>query len=148
MNRKSTWAVIGLLVLGCLLIVLSSLSAQRPPRPEGAPGGAGRFQAIKVDGDTYILLDTATGNLYRATLNDARPYSERPRPIPRPPAEERRSRKDKAPDTKRDGPSKDKEGEKVEFKDKADDKADFKKDIFKDKAPEPSKDKGTEKKEE
>jgi hypothetical protein len=138
MRRKSTWAVIGLLVLGCLLVVLSSLEAQRPGRRDGARDGAvGRFQAIKVDGDNCYLLDTATGDLYHANLGEAKPYSERPRL-----AEKAREPR-KTPQTKKAEAAKDKGTEKTEFKDKGD----TKKEEFKDKAPDPDREKATEKKE-
>jgi hypothetical protein len=128
----------GLLVLGCLLIVLSSLEAQRPAQPVGAGEAAvGRFQAIKVDGSNIILLDTATGDLYRASVQEVTPYSERPRitwKAKGPP---------KTPQTKKAEAAKDKGSEKIEVKDKGD----TKKEDSKDKAPEPAKEKATEKKE-
>jgi hypothetical protein len=79
MHRTRYWVLGGLLVLVAGLIVLSTLEAQRP-RPEFfRDSQVGRYQAIKVDGEKVFLLDTATGDLYRASLAESKPYAERPR---------------------------------------------------------------------
>jgi hypothetical protein len=97
MKHKSTWAVIGLLALVGVFAAISALEAQRPPRAEFLLGGqVGRYQSVKVDGDNIWLLDTATGDLYVASLSNAKPYGDRPRVGERP----RFFDKDKAPDKK------------------------------------------------
>jgi hypothetical protein len=81
MNDKKTWVVGGLLVLGLLIAALSQLTAQRPPaaRPLGGEGPVGRYAVVLVDRGDVILLDTVTGDLYRATQDDIKPHASRPR---------------------------------------------------------------------
>jgi hypothetical protein len=81
MNDKKTWVVGGLLVLGLLIAALSQLTAQRPPaaRPLGGEGPVGRYAVVLVEGGNVILLDTVTGDLYRATQDDIKPHASRPR---------------------------------------------------------------------
>jgi hypothetical protein len=129
MQNKSVWALVAVVaVVGAL--VGAQLWAQ--PRPQPRPGFApyippqvGRFVLVKVDGKNIILLDTVTGDLYKATENDVKKYSDRPKvgvmPGPwGPPVFKDRFDKDKS-DTR---PGKDGDKDKVErkFEDKFDKK--------------------------
>lgn len=100
MNRSVTLSVLGLVALVVLLAWLSGVPAQRFGAPEVRNSRPGRYQAIDVGRAQIILLDTQTGDLYRATADDIRPYRERPQPgdnlVPvAPPVEQKRSTVDK-----------------------------------------------------
>jgi hypothetical protein len=83
MNQKGPWIVSGLIFLGVALFGLATLSAQRFPAPPGAHGGeAGRYQVVVSSADMIILLDTTTGDLYKAVPGDVKPYNTRPRHDP------------------------------------------------------------------
>jgi hypothetical protein len=78
MHRTRYWALLGVVFVAALVVALSTLEAQRPAGESSAQRGqVGRYQAVKVDGDTIILLDTSTGDLYRAGHDDIKPYSQR-----------------------------------------------------------------------
>jgi hypothetical protein len=107
MNRTGLWMAAGLFGLVLLIFGVAHLSAQRerrpaePPRPPPGgfmpPGQVGRFVVAQVKGDVIILLDTATGDLYKATADDAKKYSERPKaPTFRPPGDRGRERRREA----------------------------------------------------
>jgi hypothetical protein len=124
MKHTRTWVLLGLLVAGGGLVVLSEVSAQRPNRPLFLPPSmVGRYHVVKVDGDQVYLLDTTTGDLYSASLGrDSKPYGERPHAGEAAPKEQRKNLdKDKVPDK---DVSKDKDASsKRDFdKDKAPDK--------------------------
>jgi hypothetical protein len=141
MNRKGAWIVVG---LTALLAVGSGLFAQIVFHPEGGPGGGGvrvnglvpgRFQAVSSSPDGVVILDSATGDLYRAGPGDIKPYHARPQihaPGPQPPFE---FRKDKFEDEKKPAPfefkDEKKPGPNDRFKDKdeprfKDERKDFK----------------------
>jgi len=68
-----------LLVLTALAIGLPTSQSQPPPLP-GFGAQPGRFTVVKVtDAGAVYLIDTTTGDLFKATLEDAKPYSERPK---------------------------------------------------------------------
>jgi hypothetical protein len=83
MGRKSILLTLVLVVVA-VLIGMSSLLAQRlpsvPPPLPGLGDPVGRFTVIKVaDGGWVFLLDTATGEFYKANLDDAKPHKDRPK---------------------------------------------------------------------
>jgi hypothetical protein len=91
MTRKGALVTLGLLAAGVLLVVLSNLVAQTRPGGPGGLGGfpplpalggsdVGRYQAVKVADDHILIIDTTTGDLYRASMKDVKSYSERPKP--------------------------------------------------------------------
>ena len=114
MDRKSVWIVAGAILLGTLLLSLSTALAQRDFRTEPRPAenGAAHYQVVNVTEGEIIIMDVTTGDLYSAKPRDVKPYDARPRPAPR--------------------------GEKirVEFKDK--DKGDFRKQMIEETANERS----------
>lgn len=84
--RKSVIAFLGVAVL---LVGISTLLAQGrapvglpglPPPPPGFGESPGRYTIVKVTDTAIILLDTANGDLYKATFEDAKPYKERTKP--------------------------------------------------------------------
>jgi hypothetical protein len=77
------WITLALLLAGLTVFGLSNLGAQRPPLPGMGGFGfpeVGRYQAVRATDDSIILIDTTTGELYRATPRDIKPFSERPKP--------------------------------------------------------------------
>jgi hypothetical protein len=80
MSRRGAWIVAGLLFLAVVTITVSSLMAQ-VWNPGPAQGGQppGRFQVVSSAPDGVVLLDTATGELYKAGPGDIKPYYMRPR---------------------------------------------------------------------
>jgi hypothetical protein len=76
MDRKSVWIVIGAAALVALGFGMSRLVAQFQPAPNP---GQGRYQAVSNTSEGIIILDTVTGDLYRARGEDVRPYWQRPR---------------------------------------------------------------------
>jgi hypothetical protein len=83
MNPKGPWIVSGMIFLGVAVFGLATLSAQRFPVPGGTHGGGevGRYQVVVSSADAIILLDTATGDLYKAVPHDVKPYHTRPHPL-------------------------------------------------------------------
>src|SRR5437879_314873 len=83
MKNHSVWAIVVLVALVAGALVATQLSAQRPqPGPGIAPYmpvQPGRFVVVKVDGKNIILLDSATGDLYKAGEDDIKKYSARPK---------------------------------------------------------------------
>src|SRR6187401_285481 len=80
MNRRYMLAGLGLVAVLAVLWLVSQSSAQRdrPPeaRAEGVPAVGirvgpmqqpGRFVSAFASADTVLVLDTATGNVYRVT---------------------------------------------------------------------------------
>ncbi len=79
MSHLRLWLAGGLVVLVLGVSGMSALTAQRTP-PSGLGGSeVGRYQVVHTGPDGLIMLDTATGELYRATPNDIKPYSAHPR---------------------------------------------------------------------
>lgn len=99
MNQKAAWSVVGLVILATLGVWLY---AQNPRAPEDAPGDRarperrpdgplgrflggppGRYQVVHVEGKgtgfEVVLLDTMTGDLFRAGRDDVKPYHDRHR---------------------------------------------------------------------
>jgi len=95
MTARVVWPVAGLLGLGLLVFARFAppSSAQRPERPARdtpAARGAdsplatlrppvGRFVVARATKQEIVILDTATGQLYKATPNDFKKFSELPK---------------------------------------------------------------------
>jgi hypothetical protein len=77
MDRKGVWIVLGAVALLALGFGLSRLVAQF--QPEGPRPTQGRYQAVSNTSEGIIILDTVTGDLYRARAEDVKPYWQRPR---------------------------------------------------------------------
>lgn len=80
MKSRIVWSVVGGLVLVGLAVVIGSSYAQRPGvgfSPFGAP--AGRFAVAHASADAVLVLDTATGQVYKAGRDDFKKMSELPR---------------------------------------------------------------------
>jgi hypothetical protein len=88
MNRKGAWITVGLFCAGVVLFSLANAFAQRGERPGAGPGPGigmgfgpvGRYSVVSVSTDSIVLLDTVTGDLYKASPRDIKNYSDRPRP--------------------------------------------------------------------
>jgi len=85
MNRKGAWITVGIVFLGVAVFGLANLLAQRGPDRPGVPMvppgfGIGRYQVVRSSETVIIILDTVTGDLYKANPDkDIKDYRERPR---------------------------------------------------------------------
>ncbi len=85
MDRKGTWIIAGSVFLGFAVCGLSYVFAQRAdwmPDQRGR-GEVGRYQVVRSTEDVVIIIDTTTGDLYKAEAKDIKPFSARPKPEPR-----------------------------------------------------------------
>jgi hypothetical protein len=58
---------------------VASLFAQRfGPPADGRGGEVGRYVVVRNTDDGIILMDTTTGDLYKATPADLKPFAARP----------------------------------------------------------------------
>jgi hypothetical protein len=79
MNRRTVWVVVGLVAFGCLAAGVASLFAQRfGPPADGRGGEVGRYVVVRNTDDGIIIMDTTTGDLYKATPADLKPFAARP----------------------------------------------------------------------
>jgi hypothetical protein len=83
-NHRIIWGLVGVAAVALLIFGFSSTSAQRSPVPGavmpfpfGAP--AGRFTVAHATATQVIILDTATGQLYKASSDDFKKFSELPK---------------------------------------------------------------------
>ena len=92
MSNRFVWSIVAVLSLGGLIAFLSQSSAQRAPG--GRPGGAaepgmpgmpgvphgmpGRFVVANASSSQVLILDTATGQVYRAGEKDFKKMSDLP----------------------------------------------------------------------
>jgi hypothetical protein len=85
MDRKGAWIIASGLLVGGLLFGLSHLWAQRNGGPPPGPGmgEVGRYQVATVSSKAIIIIDTATGDLFKATPKDVKPFASRPKPMQR-----------------------------------------------------------------
>jgi hypothetical protein len=81
MSTKSGWTVAGILVMVLFIVGISSLSAQRfgPPGAIGHGGDVGRYVLVRNTEDAIIIMDSVSGELYRATPADIKPFAARHR---------------------------------------------------------------------
>jgi hypothetical protein len=81
MSTKSGWTVAGILVMVLFIVGISSLSAQRfgPPAGPGHGGDVGRYVLVRNTEDAIIIMDSVSGELYRATPADIKPFTARHR---------------------------------------------------------------------
>ena len=100
MSHRILWPLVACLGLGGLILVISQSTAQRPGSgmpgmPGGMPGMPGRFVVANASSSQVLILDTATGQVYRALEKDIKKLSELPHMggggDARPPARDRRS---------------------------------------------------------
>jgi hypothetical protein len=82
MTRRFTWGLLALAAVLLLAAVSTHLVAQRPAPPPVPPDPGpfpARFVVVKFVGDNIILLDSATGDLYRATPADYKLMADKPK---------------------------------------------------------------------
>jgi hypothetical protein len=80
MNQRVVWPIAGVLGLAVLVVGITQLSAQRPPvnlRGTGPP--TGRFVVADAGDDYVLILDSATGQVYRADEKDFNKMSALPK---------------------------------------------------------------------
>jgi hypothetical protein len=83
MTPRIVWPITALLGLVILIVGISNVPAQRPQVREGfghGPQPHGRFVVAHASAGQVLILDSATGKVYRARQNDFLPMSELPRP--------------------------------------------------------------------
>jgi hypothetical protein len=101
-NRGEVWLVLVLLVGGVGAFALSPLAPWNKPgnvtpgptptppygpgtnRPGGsttpaASGPVGRYEATVLEGGLFLITDTLTGEVFKASEADAKPHAERPK---------------------------------------------------------------------
>src|SRR5260221_631049 len=80
MTLVKLWVTGGVVVLILGVLGLSALTAQRPGvlNPYGS-NDVGRYVVAHSGADGIVLLDTTTGELYRAMPADIKPHYARPR---------------------------------------------------------------------
>lgn len=93
MQSRWLWPIVG--AAAVVVVVASYSGAQRPERPDGPPMGgpfgpgpaAGRYVVAHGSATQVLILDTATGRVYKVTEKEFKPSSELPRVFegPRPP---------------------------------------------------------------
>lgn len=83
MKHRIVWPIVGVLGLLALLIAFNTTSAQPKPGMTWVPPGiappSGRFTVAYHSEKTIVVLDTATGKLYKATDKDFLPLSKLPK---------------------------------------------------------------------
>ena len=83
MSHRILWPVVAALGLGGLILVISQSTAQRPGGGGGgAPGMPGRFVVAHASAHQVLVLDTATGQVYRVPSDDFKKLSDLPRMEP------------------------------------------------------------------
>lgn len=123
MKNRIVWPIVGVLGVGMLAVLLSSVRAQRPPMGFGGPPQPGRFVVAHASAERIVILDSATGQLYVGSEKDFKKLSELPRQGEgRPPFmdkdREKRRDKDGQPPRERRPKKDDKEKEKEKEEDK------------------------------
>jgi hypothetical protein len=95
MSSKSGWTVAGILALVLLIVGISNLPAQRfgSPTPLGH-GDVGRYVLVRNTEDAIIIMDSVSGELYKATPADIKPFAARHR-FMEPPRKDEPAFKDK-----------------------------------------------------
>jgi hypothetical protein len=93
MNPRIVWSIAALIALAVLVASFTSLPAQREPGPgqfmRGGPVSVpGRFAVAHAKDKQVLVLDTFTGQVYRAEPEDFKKMSQLPRfdgpPVARP----------------------------------------------------------------
>jgi hypothetical protein len=81
MTSKNAWTAAGVLALVLVIVGISSLSAQRfgPSPAAGGGGDVGRYVLVRNTEDAIIIMDSVSGDLYRAAPADIKPYAARHR---------------------------------------------------------------------
>ena len=89
MRHRIFWPLVACLGLGGLTLVISQSTAKRAPGGAGGPGGPagmpggmpgmpGRFVVANASATQVLILDTATGQVYRAKEEDFKKMSDLP----------------------------------------------------------------------
>jgi hypothetical protein len=82
-NHRIVWSVAGVVAaLGLLVFGISTLSAQRPPAygfPMMGVPQVGRFTVAHATATKVIILDTMTGQVYKAEEGDFKKASSLPK---------------------------------------------------------------------
>jgi hypothetical protein len=73
MNIRGTWFGLGIMVMLITAVGVSMLPAQRAPSGPGS-SEVGRFVLIRATPDMIVIMDSTNGELYRATVDDLKPY--------------------------------------------------------------------------
>jgi hypothetical protein len=115
MSSKSGWTVAGILALVLLIVGISNLPAQRFGSPT-APGhgDVGRYVLVRNTEDAIVIMDSVSGDLYKATPADIKPFAARHRFT--------ESKMEEKKEEKRPADFFDKDKIKPDFKDKKEDK--------------------------
>ena len=80
MRHRIIWPVVAALALGVVVLVISQSTAQRAGGGmPGMPGMPGRFVVAHASANQVLILDTATGQVYRAKEDEFKKLSELPR---------------------------------------------------------------------
>jgi hypothetical protein len=129
MKHRILWPAVGVLGLLALAFVIGSAYAQRIVGGGGAAGVGigpfgpvpGRFMVAHASAEAVLILDTATGQVYKAVPKDFKKASELPkvedglrwpatkdRPVPK---EREKEEGDERPRKERDKRDKEREGE-------------------------------------
>jgi hypothetical protein len=118
MNRKGAWITVGIVCTAVIAFSLANAFAQRGdtrgPGYAGFGGPAhGRFMLVNFNPSTenFIILDTATGELYGGRGRDIKSYSEKPRFDMVRPDDRRDAKVDDRRDAKVDGFREDKKAD-------------------------------------
>jgi len=77
MNRATAWILGGAAVVAFLGLGVSGLFGQRFAT-EQVGGSVGRFVVVRNTDDAIIIMDSTTGDLFRASQDDVKPFANRP----------------------------------------------------------------------
>ena len=79
MNPRSVWLFVCILALGVVAFGLGHSAAQKPADPAATPVYYGRFTVAYGSAERVILLDTATGQVYKAIERDFKAMADLPK---------------------------------------------------------------------
>lgn len=72
-GRIVAWSLVAVVAL---LVIGAGVKAMVGSSSSETPVGIGRFQVVRQTPDQIILLDTTSGELYRAEPGDIKPYGK------------------------------------------------------------------------
>jgi hypothetical protein len=81
MSSKTGWMAAGLLALIILIVGISNLSAQRFGTAGSGHGDVGRYVLVRNTDDALIIMDSASGDLFKATPADIKSFAARHGPV-------------------------------------------------------------------
>lgn len=86
MKQRIVWGLVTVAAVAVVVLVLAPSNAQRPGGGGGFGGGfgmmgpmGGRFTVAHASADAVLILDTATGQVYKAGAKDFKKMSELPK---------------------------------------------------------------------